>query len=199
MSDSTLHDNQAAGRRKQARRTVLVLSLMVLAVGLAWAGGRIVESRLVAARRGQSGAIRSGPATRPESDTPFGLDNPLAESGLVPFDGAPAGVAPPRGCRRLYGFQRRNDLDIERQVSYEMAGEPDAAAGHYAGQLTRLGYQVLEDRAGPDGRRTLVFGKLDGWVTVSLRKDARNAKMVSIVVVAVAPTSPTAPATPTKR
>jgi hypothetical protein len=169
---------------------------MVLAVLLAWAGGRVVEDSLVAARRGQPKAIQPGPATRPGSDEPFKLNQPLAGSGLVPFDGNPAGVAPPYGCRRLYGFQRRNDLDIERQVSYEMAGEPDAAAGHYAGQLTRLGYRMLEDRAGPGGRRTLVFGKLDGWVTVSLRKDARNAKMVSIVVVAVAPT---APATQTKR
>jgi len=187
---------EAAGRRRQARRTVLVLSLMVLAVLLAWAGGRIVEGRLVSARRGQSGAIRSGPATRPGSDSPFRLDNPLAGSGLVPFDGDPAGVAPPHGCRRLYGFQCRNDLDIERQVSYELAGEPDAAAGHYAGQLTRLGYRMLKDGVSPDGRRTLVFGKLDEWVTVSLRKDARNAKMVSIVVVAAAPT---VPATPNKR
>jgi len=187
---------EAAGRPRQARRTVLVLSLMVLAVLLAWAGGRIVEGRLVSARRGLSGAIRSGPATRPGSDSPFRLDNPLAGSGLVPFDGDPAGVAPPRGCRRLYGFQCRNDLDIERQVSYELAGEPDAAAGHYAGQLTRLGYRMLKDGVSPDGRRTLVFGKLDEWVTVSLRRDSRNAKMVSIVVVAVAPT---APATPNKR
>ena len=187
---------EAAGRRRQARRTVLVLSLMVLAVLLAWAGGRIVEDSLVSARRGQPRAIRSGPATRPGSDEPFKLNQPLAASGLVPLAGDPAGVAPPYGCRRLYGFQRRNDLDIERQVSYEMAGEPDAAVGHYAGQLTRLGYRMLEDRVGPGGRRTLVFGKLDGWVTVSLRKDARNAKMVSIVVVAVAPT---APATQTKR
>ena len=182
---------EAAGRRRQARRTVLVLSLMVLAVLLAWAGGRIVEDSLVSARRGQPRAIRSGPATRPDSNEPFKLNQPLAGSGLVPFDGDPAGVAPPRGCRRLYGFQCRNDLDIERQVSYEMAGEPDAVAGYYAGRLAGLGYQVLKDGVSPGGRRTLVFGKLDGWVTVSLRKDSRNAKMVSIVVVAVAPTAPT--------
>ncbi len=186
----------AAGRRKQAWRTVLVLSLMVLAVLLAWAGGRIVERRLVSGHRGQSGAIRSGPATRPDSDSPLKARDPLAGSGLVPFGGDPAGVAPPHGCRRLYGFQRRNDLDIERQVRYELAGSADAAAGHYAGQLTRLGYRVLEDRVVPGGRRTLVFGKLDGWVTVSLLNDARNEKMVSIVVVAV---TPTAPATPNKR
>ena len=187
---------EAAGRRKQARRTVLVLSMMVLAVLLAWAGGRIVERWLVASRRGQSGPVGRGPATRPENETPFTLSNPLAGSGLVPFAGDPAGVAPPRGCRRLHGFQRRNDQDIEWQVSYELAGAQEAAAAHYAGRLTALGYRVLEDSIRPDGRRTLVFGKRDGWVTVSLRNDARNARMVSIVVVAVAQT---APAAPTKR
>ena len=196
MSDNTLQDKQAAERRKQARRTVLVLSMMVLAVLLAWAGGRLVEGWLVASHRGPSGAIRPGPATRPENDPPFKLTNPLAGSGLVPFSGDPAGVAPPRGCRRLYGFQRRNDQDIEWQVSYELAGSVEAAAGHYAGRLAALGYRVLNDGLKPDGRRTLIFGKRDGWVTVSLRNDPRNAKMVSIVVVAVALT---APATPTKR
>ncbi len=196
MSDNTLHDKQAAGRRKQARRTLLVLSLMVLAVLLAWAGGRIVEGWLIATHRGQGGAIRPGPATRPEKDTPFKLSDPLAGSGLVPFAGDPAGIAPPRGSRRLYGFQRRNEQDIERQVQYELAGTQEAAAAHYAGGLTAMGYQVLGDRVGPGGRRTLVFGKRDAWVTVSLRNDARNAKMVHIAVVAVAQT---APATPTKR
>jgi hypothetical protein len=189
----------AAGRRKQAWRTVLVLSLMVLAVLLAWLGGQIVEGRLVSARRGPSGAIRPGPAARPEDDSPLKASNPLAGSGLVPFGGDPAGVAPPRGCRRLYGFQRRNDSDIERQARYELAGSADDAAGHYAGQLARLGYRVLEDRTGPGGRRTLVFGKLDGWVTVSLLNDARNAKMINIVVVAVTPTAPATTATPNKR
>jgi hypothetical protein len=171
---------------------------MVLAVLLAWAGGRIVESRLVSGRLGQGGPTRSGPATRPDDDGPLKARDPLAGSGLVPFGGDPAGIAPPRGCRRLYGFQRRNDQDIERQVRYELAGSADAAAGHYAGQLTRLGYRVLEDRVAPGGRRTLVFifGKLDGLVTVSLLNDARNEKMVGIVVVAV---TPTAPATPNKR
>ena len=199
MSESTPHDKEAAGRRKQAWRTVLVLSLMVLAVLLAWLGGQIVEGRLVSARRGPSVAIRPGPAARPEDDSPLNASNPLAGSGLVPFGGDPAGVAPPRGCRRLYGFQRRNDSDIERQARYELAGSADEAAGHYAGQLTALGYRVLEDRTGPGGRRTLVFGKLDGWVTVSLLNDARNAKMINIVVVAVTPTAPAATATPNKR
>jgi hypothetical protein len=189
----------AAGRRRQARRTVLVLSLMVLAVLLAWLGGRIVERWLVSGRRGPSVAIRSGPAARSEDDSPLKASDPLAGSGLVPFGGDPAGVAPPYGCRRLYGFQRRNDDDIERQVRYELAGTADAAAGHYAGKLAALGYRVLEDRVAPGGRRTLVFGKLDAWVTVSLLNDARNAKMINIVVVAVTPTAPAAPATQDKR
>lgn len=205
MSESTPHDKEAAGRRKQAWRTVLVLSLMVLAVLLAWAGGRIVESRLVPGRLGQGGPVRSGPATRPDDDGSLKASDPLAGSGLVPFGGDPAGIAPPRGCRRLYGFQRRNDQDIERQVRYELAGSADDAAGHYAGQLTRLGYRMLKDSVAPGGRRTLVFGKLDAWLTVSLLNDARNEKIVSIVVVAVTPTAPAAPmapaapAAPTKR
>ena len=172
--------------------------MMVLAVLLAWAGGRIYEDWLVAAHRVRQVAIRSGPTTRPEDDSPFGLNDSLGGSGLVPFDGDPAGVSPPPGCRRLYGFQRRSDLDVERQVRYEVAGSADAAAGHYAGQLARLGYRVLEDRAGPNGRRTLVFGKLDAWVTVSLLNDPKHAKMVSIVVVAVTPAAQ-APAPPNKR
>ena len=164
---------------------------MVLAVLLAWLGGQIVEGWLVSGRRGPSVAIRPGPATRPEDDSPLKARDPLAGSGLVPFGGDPAGVAPPRGCRRLYGFQRRNDSDIERQARYELAGTADAAAGHYAGQLTALGYRMIQDGVRPDGRRTIVFGKRDGWVTVSLRNDAKDARMVSIVVVAVAPTAPT--------
>lgn len=187
MSEKPPQDTEAAGRRKQAWRTVLVLSLMILAVLAAWVGGKVVEAWLVESHQGPQWAISPGPTTQP--DDALSLDSPLAAVGLTAFKGDPGGIAPAPAARRVTGFERRMARQVEQQARYELAGSPGVVVAHYEAEMARLGYEKLKDAVQPDGRRAVVFGKRDGWATVSLRRDARNVKMVIIVVTAVSPVS----------
>jgi len=188
MSEKPPQDTEATGRRKHVWRTVLVLSLMVVAVLGAWVGSKAVEAWLVASSQSPRGAISPGPTTQ-LSDHTLSLDSPLA-AGLLPFAGDPFGIAPAPASRRVFGFQRRMAGQVEQQARYELAGSPESAVGHYEAEMARLGYAKLKDAVGPDGRRAIVFAKRDGWATISLRKEARNGKMVIIAVTAVSPVPP---------
>ncbi len=188
MSDDPPKDAEVAGRRKQVRRTVFILSLMVLAVFAAWAVGTAVEAWLVASHKGSPRTASPGPATAPGEDAePFSLDSPLAGAGLTDFAGDPGGILPVPSARRVFGYERRLVGQVERQARYEYVGSRESVASHYQAELTRLGYENLKDSVGPDGRRAMVFGKRGAWATVSLRRDARNAKIVIIAVTAVSP------------
>ncbi len=189
MSDKPSKDVEAAGRRKRVQRTVLVLSAMVLAALAAWVGSKAVEAWLVGSHRGSRAAIFPGPTTQPFDDAPLSLDSPLAASGLTSFAGDPGGIPSVPLARRVFGFERRMAGQVEQQARYELVGLPDVVAGHYQAELARQGYEKLKDAVRADGRRAIVFGKRDGWVTVSLRRDARNVKMVIIAVTAVSPLS----------
>jgi len=189
MSDKPPKDTEAAGRRKQAWRTVFVFSAMVLAVLVAWLGSKAVEAWLVGSHRGSRVAIFPGPTTQPFDDAPMSLDSPLAAAGLTSFKGEPGGIPPAPSARRVFGFERRLAGQVEQQARYERVGSADIVARHYEAELARRGYEKLKDTVGADGRRAIVFGKRDGWATVSLRRDARNVKMVIIVVTAVSPLS----------
>ncbi len=189
MSEKPPQDTEAAGRRKQAWRTVLVLFLMVGAVLAAWVGGKVVEAWFVGSHQGSQWAISPGPTTRPGDDEPLSFDSPLSAAGLTSYTGDPGGIVPAPGSRRVFGFERRMARQVEQQARYELVGSPEAVVAHYEAEMARLGYEKLKDAVQPDGRRAIVFGKRDGWATVSLRKDARNAKMVIIAVTAVSPVS----------
>jgi len=189
MSDTPPKDTEAVGRRKQVRHAVFVFSAMVLAVLVAWVGGKAVEAWLVGSHRGSRGAITPGPTTQPYADAPLSLDSPLTALGLTSFTGDPGGIPPVPSARRVFGFERRMARQVEQQARYELVGSPDAVAEHYEAELARRGYEKLKDAVGADGRRAIVFGKRDGWATVSLRRDARNVKMVIVSVTAVTPLS----------
>ena len=71
--------------------------------------------------------------------------DPLAGSGLVPFDGDPGGIGPPDGAKRRFGFSRVVVGERHEQASYEFAGPSDAAAEHYLRVLREAGYAISAD------------------------------------------------------
>ena len=188
MPEQTPPDDRTT-RPKQARRTVLVLAMMVGAVVLAWSAGKVVEMVLVSGYRQAAAPHRPGPATRPDEGVGDAA-SPLAAAGLSAFAGDPAGVAPPTGSRRIFGVQRVGEDEIERQVRYSATVSADETAAHYEKVFGALGYRRMRDAAAAGQRRVLVFSKADSWATVSLLMDPQNVKMTNVVVVAVTPIAP---------
>jgi len=185
MTETSAPDDRAS-RKKQARRTLFVLGLMVVAVAVAYLAGQVVERVLVSGYRPPSAPHR--PTTRSAGDAGFDANAPMGAAGLSEFRGAPAGVKPPRGARRIYGVQRRGADEIERQVRYRASGSAGAVAAHYESALKALGFARLKDSpASSHRRRVMVFAKGGEWVTVSLLTGPADVKMVNVIVVAVEP------------
>jgi len=184
-----------ADRRRQVRRTCLLLGLIVAGVFAAWLAGEGVRSYLLSSRRDpEPTALRPAPTTLPVRATsgPASMvGSPLAEVGLEPMAGHPGGFVPPPGARRLFAFRRRLTDATEEQGRYELAAPADAAAEHSRRALGSMGFKVLSDTIDTQGRRTLVFRKAPAWATVSLWRNRRREKSVIMVVTVVTPPSGT--------
>jgi hypothetical protein len=187
--------NAASARRRQALKTALYLTCLVVAVLAAWLLHRAIRSRRASRGGGASRLAvaprpRSGPAWTPGAPARGAeiVAAPLQALGLASLAGHPGGLEPPAGAERLYGFRRALSDQVEQLGRYEYAGSPDAAARHYVATLAGEGYRLLKDSTGPDGRRVLVFLRDAGHATIALRTDPAGGKIVTIVATVVTPT-----------
>jgi len=192
VADAPSDDRARRGR--EVRRAVLVLGGIVGTVFLAWLAGEAVRAYLHAVhKRPAAAAIGAGPTTLP-AKPPQSLAEliaaPLAGTGLVPSDGDPAGLAPPPGAKRLYGFVRRLTDQAEQQARYEVAAGRDEIVAHYDKAMAARGLRKLKDATDPTGRRMAIYRGSDGYATVALRTDRQEAKMVIVVVTVVTPARP---------
>jgi len=113
--------------------------------------------------------------------------DPMAASGLEPFEGDPGGIRPPDGARRSYGFARVALGERHEQTKYEFTGDPDAAEQYYRRALADAGYAVALGRDDPTGPRRIVAMKDAARVNVSLRKSPVEEKIVVMTVTMMRP------------
>ena len=189
-------DPARAERHKQARTTLLVLALMVAAVFLTWLAVEVVRARRLASGRQDRGeAIHPGPHPPAEwepNDPREVFTSPYKAVGLADLEGDPGGIAPPAGAKRLFGFRQPIDGEVRMLGRYELAGTAEKAADHYLRSLRKDGFSLLRDSTDAEGARRLLFEKPPGSVTVALRTNLREAKIVIITVTVVGPTGPAA-------
>ena len=143
-------------------------------------------------RHGRIGPAAPSPTTGPSEMT----DNPLAGVGMRPLDGAPDGIAPPKGASRRSAFVRQTGDEVEMMARYTWQGTADQAAEYYREYLSGKGMKFLgeQTRTGrsastrPDSSRNarphriFVFHGPKRYVTVTLREMPGNDKMLSITL-----------------
>ncbi len=127
---------------------------------------------------------RAGAAPLPADSLVEGLLGPLGVSDAA---GHPEGVAPPPGAQAESSHRFANGASVAR---YRWAGEVGAVREHYRRAAEGQGFSLVRD-APRSGGWQLVFKKGAMSLTVGLRTDAQDAKMVGIVVTAAPP--PTGP------
>lgn len=173
-------------RRREIRRTVLLLALMLAGTFAAW---QIVVFvlRQTGAQRGVDSFAKVHPRAEHAKD-PCSLkemlSSPLKAVGLVALDGDPDGVAPPPGARRLEAFQRRLEGQNEQRARYVLAGSGAAAtaAEHYRQALPAKGFAPRrETKSG--GVRWFIFGGDKAAAVVCLRGPRPIDKIESVEII----------------
>ena len=181
-------ENPPPQRRREIRRTILVLALLAAGTFAAWQAGVFVSRRIGRHTRGASSAANLPAQTQPAPDACSPGDllrSPLAAVGLTPLDGDPGGIAPPAGSKRREAFQRRIGGRTEQRARYELAGAIGAAADYYARALAARGFVRRPDGAAARGGRTMVFVGDAAAATVRLNARPAGGKMVEAVVTVV--------------
>lgn len=173
--------------------TALYLAFLVAGAFAIWQIAVFVKSRLAGSPpvAGPT-TLAVGPTSQPRWEPPGPaemLAAPLAAAGLTEMSSDPANVPAPAGARRLDAFQRIYTGQVEQKARYELPGSADQAAEHYKRKLKDAGFDLLKDTAQLTGERKLVFFKGRWHAVVTLRKNARRAKIVDIILTVAGPLS----------
>ena len=123
--------------------------------------------------------------------------------GMKRLKGDPAGLQPPAGAKRRFGFQRFVADSVEQQASYALPGELAGIADHYRQALRAAGFELLEDsvetseglrprqeQSPPDISRAqglMVAKRGRNSVVVVMRKNKTHPKIVEVSVTAICP------------
>lgn len=120
-------------------------------------------------------SLATPPGRRPTTPA-----DPLAVTGVRVFSGDLVDhLLPPAGAARWSAFQLP---DGSVQVKYEYQGELAAVAAHYLKKLKAAGLKLLGDGSDAFGQRRITCAARDTQVTVGLRNNRSNIKIVTIIV-----------------
>jgi len=167
---------------------MLYLGLLVVGIVVAWQVNLLLSRRRAGALPGpvrpalrmRAPSRQTGPMSSPKDF----VGGAFAAEGVSSVNGDPAGIIPPASAERLSTFRLGDGSLVGR---YDWPGEVAAAAEHYAQTLAAAGYRRLSDAPDAGGRRMLVLTRGQTKVIITLRKGARNGKIVRIVVTVMDP------------
>lgn len=193
----------AASKPSRRTRVVLVVALGVLSiacVGLAWRMAGLFGRTLHHAPPAPPAVLAEEPTSEPAATVAAGsvAADVLGLMGLGKFHEEPAGVPPPPGSRRTGGLQRLLADSLEQHASYEVTASLDSVAEHYRQTLKEMGFQLLGGGLADGPSRTMIFVAGSTHITIALRTNAQDARIVELSVTAILPAPPAEPDEPEK-
>jgi hypothetical protein len=170
--------------RGRRLRGAIYLGLLVVGIIGAWRGHVMLRGPDEPDRPGMS-LLDPGSRRMESSGVDFSSPDALtgdvyALAGLRHTDSDPGGIAPPAGATRRLAFELG---DGTRGGRYDTSATMADTAAYYRRVLDDEGFQAVGEKAGSDGRRTLVFVKQQARAIITLRKRPSDANIVEIVVI----------------